>query len=156
MLNCLLILLVIWGGNMDYRGMAEEYLAIRVEQIKVPALQLMSKMEKGELFVLNYLRAHARTAYPKDLSRAMAVSTARIAAILNQVAEKGWVVRRDDPEDNRQVIVSLTDEGLARIQRLRDEVVDASAKLLEALGPEDAAELLRIQKKIAGLVLLKM
>ena len=156
MLNYLLILLVIWGGNMDYRGMAEEYLAIRVEQIKVPALQLMSKMEKGELFVLNYLRAHSRTAYPKDLSRAMAVSTARIAAILNQVAEKGWVVRRDDPEDNRQVIVSLTDEGLARIQRLRDEVVDASAKLLEALGPEDAAELLRIQKKIAGLVLLKM
>ena len=141
MLNCLLILLVIWGGNMDYRGMAEEYLAIRVEQIKVPALQLMSKMEKGELFVLNYLRAHSRTAYPKDLSRAMAVSTARIAAILNQVAEKGWIVRRDDPEDN---------------QRLRDEVVDASAKLLEALGPEDASELLRIQKKIAGLVLLKM
>ena len=86
---------------MDYRRMAEEYLAIQIEQTKVPELQLMSKIEKGELFLLNYLRTHGYSAYPKDLSHAMDVSTARIAVILRQATDKGWITRRDDPDDNR-------------------------------------------------------
>lgn len=38
----------------------------------------------------------------------MVVSTARIAALLNRMEEKGLISRLPDPLDNRQIIVSLS------------------------------------------------
>lgn len=133
---------------MDYQKMAEELLAVRAEQLKVPANQQMSKLVKGELFVLNYLSTHNKVAYPKELSREMVVSTARIAVILNNMEEKGWITRTGDTEDNRQTIVTLTDDGCEEIRKKRVEVIDSVAKMLEQIGPDDSCEFLRIQKKI--------
>lgn len=135
---------------MDYRKIAEELLAVRAEQLKVPASQQMSKLVKGELFVLNYLSTHNRVAYPKDLSKEMVVSTARIAVILNNMEEKGWIIRTGDTEDNRQTIVTLTDAGCVEIEKKRLEVINSVAKMLELIGPNDANEFLRIQKKIVN------
>ncbi|MCM1412053.1 MAG: transcriptional regulator [Lachnospiraceae bacterium] len=135
---------------MDYKKMAEELLAIRAEQLKVPANQQMSKLVKGELFVLNYLSTHNEAAYPKELSREMVVSTARIAVILNNMEEKSWITRTVDAQDNRQTIVTLTDEGRREIEKKRREVIGSVAEMLEVIGPDDSQEFLRIQKKIAS------
>lgn len=133
---------------MDYQKMAEELLTIRAEQLKIPANQQMSRLVRGELFVLNYLLTHNRIAYPKELSKEMVVSTARIAVILNHMEEKYWIVRTNDTEDNRQTIVTLTDRGYEEIQKKRMEVIDSVTKMLETIGLNDAQEFLRIQKKI--------
>ncbi|EOS38368.1 hypothetical protein C808_02569 [Lachnospiraceae bacterium M18-1] len=135
---------------MNYQKMAEELLAIRAEQLKVPANQQMSKLIKGELFVLNYLSTHNRVAYPKELSREMVVSTARIAVILNHMEEKKWITRTGDVDDNRQTIVTLTDKGCEEIEKKRTEVIVSVAKMLEQIGADDAQEFLRIQKKIVS------
>ena len=78
----------------------------------------------------------------------MVVSTARIAALLSRLEEKQYISRASDPSDNRQVIVTLLPQGLALIQRIRNEVIAAVVRMLERLGPEDAREYIRIQKKI--------
>ena len=78
----------------------------------------------------------------------MGVSTARIAALLSRLEEKQYISRASDPSDNRQVIVTLLPQGLALIQRIRNEVIAAVVRMLERLGPEDAREYIRIQKKI--------
>ena len=82
----------------------------------------------------------------------MVVSTARAAALLGAMEEKGLVSRRADPLDNRQIIVTLLPAGLRAIQAIRTQVRGTVVGLLEKLGPEDAREYLRIQKKIASLV----
>ncbi len=133
---------------MDYKKMAEEFLMIRAEQLKVPANQQISKIVKGELFVLNYLATHHNSVYPKVLSREMVVSTARIAVILNQMEDKKWIIRKNDPEDNRQILVSLTEKGWEIIEQQRVEIIRTVAQMLEKLGPEDAEEFLRIQRRI--------
>ena len=76
------------------------------------------------------------------------VSTARIAALLSRLEEKQYISRAQDPTDNRQVIVTLLPQGLALIQRIQGEVIAAVVRMLERLGPEDAREYIRIQKKI--------
>lgn len=135
---------------MDYQKIAEELLEIRAEQLKIPANQQMSRLVKGELFVLNYLSTHNKVAFPKELSREMAVSTARIAVILNHMEEKGWIIRTEDTEDNRQTIVTLTDSGCTEIERNRREVIESVVKMLELIGADDARELVRIQRKIVN------
>ena len=91
---------------------------------------------------------HGMKAHPKELSKDMAVSTARIAALLNHMEEKGLITRQDDPNDNRQVIVSLTPEGNRAIGLKRGVAVECVARMLEHLGEEDAREYLRILRKI--------
>lgn len=133
---------------MCYEDIASELLKTRAEFLHVQALQEMSKMLKGELFVLNYLATHEQQTHPNKISKEMAVSTARIAVLLNRLEEKGFITRTDDPEDNRQVIVRLTEKGAENIAQCRKETLSHVTEMLEHLGPDDARELLRIEKKI--------
>ncbi len=133
---------------MDYTALANELLDARSRLLQVPASQQLSRMLKGEMFVLNYLATNQELVHPKDLSKQMSVSTARIASLLNHMEEKNFIRREPDPEDNRQVYVVLTEEGHAAIQTIKPMVISYIAAMLEKLGPEDAETYIRIQKKI--------
>ena len=133
---------------MDYEALAGELLSIRGNLLQVPANQKLSKMLRGELFVLNYLDHREGEVHPKELSEKMAVSTARIARLLNHMEEKSLVTRLPDPGDSRQIIVQLTPDGAKAVEGARREVIAYLAKMLESLGPEDARAYIRIQEKI--------
>ena len=133
---------------MYYQTLANELLHIRMNLLQVPASQKLSGILRGELFVLNYLYNHEDGIHPKELSEKMAVSTARIARLLNHMEEKSLVTRLPDPGDNRQIIVQLTPDGAKAVEGARREVISYLAKMLESLGPEDARAYIRIQEKI--------
>ncbi|MGM9549323.1 MAG: MarR family winged helix-turn-helix transcriptional regulator [Faecousia sp.] len=133
---------------MDYASLASQLLSVRANLLQVPAYQHLSKMTKGELFVLNYLVTHETVIHPKELSEKMSVSTARIAFLLHHMEEKGLIVRSSDLSDNRQIIVRLTEDGIKAIQKTRVEVISRVSAMLEGLGPDDAREYIRIQEKI--------
>lgn len=136
------------GNVMDYTALANELLSVRANLLQVPASQQLSQMVKGEMFVLNYLVTHETIIHPKELSEKMAVTTARIASLLNHMEEKKLISRYTDPEDSRQIVVILTQEGKLAIQAVRAKVISYVSTMLEGLGPEDAEAYIRIQKKI--------
>lgn len=133
---------------MDYSLLAGQLLSVQANLLQVPAYQQLSKMMRGELFVLNYLATHETAIHPKELSKKMSVSTARITSLLHHMEEKGLIARSSDLSDNRQIFVRLTENGVTAIQKARAEVISRVSSLLEALGPEDAREYIRIQEKI--------
>ena len=133
---------------MDYIKLANELVDIQELLIQIPAEQRLTKMARGEQFVLNYLAHHSNNVHPKELSEKMAVSSARIASLLNHLEQKKMVQRRIDPLDNRQIIVQLTELGRQENARIRSEVLIGIADMLEKLGPEDAQHYIRIKKKI--------
>lgn len=133
---------------MYYEALADELLHICANLLRVPAHQKLSNMLRGELFVLNYLYDHDTIVHPKELSENLSVSTARIASLLKHMEEKKLIVRTPDPEDSRQIIVRLTPSGKHTIQKYRKDVLSYLARTLESLGPDDAREYIRIQKKI--------
>lgn len=122
----------------NYEGLATELLQVNEDLLRVPARHLISKLTQGEHFVLNYLLTHRHQAHPVDLSRGLVVSTARIAALLNRMEDKGLISRLPDPLNNRQVIVTLSPQGLEAIQTFRSQVIRSAAQMLADLGPEDA------------------
>lgn len=133
---------------MYYEALADELLHIRADLLRVPAQQKLSNMLRGELFVLNYLHDHDTIVHPKELSENLSVSTARIASLLKHMEEKDLIVRAPDCSDSRQIIVRLTEDGKKAIQTYREDVLAYLARTLESLGPDDAREYIRIQKKI--------
>ncbi len=134
--------------RMDYHALAEEWLTLEAGLHRVPAVRQLSALDKGVLFVLNYLYTKQEAVCPKELSREMAVSTARIATLLHHLEERGLVARRGDPKDNRRILVFLTPEGEECIRARRAEAVGVLADTLAQLGPEDAQAFLRIGSKI--------
>lgn len=132
----------------NYEGLASELLQVNEALLRLPDQQMLARLTQGESFVLNYLLTHHRQTHPVDLSRGLMVSTARIAALLNRMEDKHLISRHPDPSNNRQVIVRLSAHGLEVIQHLREQAIHSAAQMLAELGPEDAQELVRIQKKL--------
>ena len=133
----------------QYKQLANELVQVNEALLHQPAQDLLSKLSRGEHFVLNYLLTHYGQAHPTDLSRHMVVSTARIAALLNRMEEKGLISRLARPlAYNRQIIVSLSPKGEKAIEAFRKKVIQATARMLELLGPDDSQEFLRLQRKL--------
>ena len=78
----------------------------------------------------------------------MGVSSARIAALLKHLEQKGFIQRRADEFDERRVNVSLTDTGRELINERRREAIERVAAALRSLGEEDAHEYVRLQQKM--------
>lgn len=133
---------------MYYEMLAGELLNIKSKLLQVPADQKLSKMMRGELFALNYLNSKGTAVHPKELSEQLSVSTARIARLLNHMEEKKLIFRQPDPEDSRQILIHLTDEGRKKIELHRREVILQLAGMLEELGPDDAKGYIRILERI--------
>lgn len=85
---------------------------------------------------------------PSELSRSMGVSSARIAALLKHLEQKGWISRSADEHDERRVNVSLTDAGRELINRRRREAIERVSAALREIGEEDAHEYVRLQQKM--------
>lgn len=109
----------------------------------------LSRTTKPDIFILMYLKNHDGNSYPKDLSNDFLVSSARIAVILNKLEKEGYIYRRSDENDSRQTVVVISSKGEELIETKRNEVVRRFAKMLEMLGPDDAREYIRLQRKLS-------
>lgn len=132
---------------MDYSILAKKMLLLRAQLSHLPAGEAVSDACGGEFFALSLLLAGAPSC-PSALSRSMGVSSARIAALLKHLEQKGLVLRRTDEHDERRVIVSLTDAGRKLINERRREAIERVAAALRSLGEEDALEYIRLQQKM--------
>lgn len=133
---------------MDYLKLATELVEIQMYLLQVPAKQELSKLSKGEIYILYHLVYFGDNIHPRALSKCMAVSSARIAVLLNKLEQKKQIRRLPDQNDNRQVIVSITELGRQRVEQSLAKSLPRIGGLLETLGPEDAEAYIRIQRKI--------
>ena len=128
--------------------LAEKMLSLRARLSHLPAGEAISDACGGEFFALSLLLLDDAPGCPSGLSRSMGVSSARIAALLKHLEQKGWIRRCADELDERRVNVSLTDAGRELINRRRREAIERVAAALRSLGEEDAREYVRLQQKM--------
>ena len=135
-----------------YQELADAFINIRREYPYVKFDKEVSKKIKNEIFVMSFLRNHGGTAHPKELSEEFMISSARMAVILNQLESKGVIMRQPDPNDNRQTIVQLTQEGVEFFEACNNQIIGFIARLFEEIGEDDARELIRINRKMMNVI----
>lgn len=128
--------------------LAEKMLSLRARLSHLPAGEAISDACGGEFFALSLLLLDDAPGCPSELSRSMGVSSARIAALLKHLEQKGFIQRRADEFDERRVNVSLTDMGRELINERRRDAIERVAAALRSLGEEDAREYVRLQQKM--------
>lgn len=136
---------------MDYTELAIQLIDMRASAPQIKMERTMSRIARGEVLALNYLAANGNRAYPKDMSKVLMLTTARVAAMLKSLEGQGMIMRTPDPSDSRQVIVCLTERGTALVEERRTGMIHSVAKMLEALGEEDAKAYVRIQARLIEL-----
>ncbi len=136
---------------MDYTELAIQLIDMRAAAPHIKMERTMSQLARGEILALNYLAANGNRAYPKDMSKALMLTTARVAAMLKSLEGQDVITRTPDPSDSRQVSVCLTEKGIALVEERRTAMIRSVAKMLEALGEEDAKAYVRIQSKLVEL-----
>lgn len=75
------------------------------------------------------------------LARIALAEQSRLTRIIIQMEERGWVIRRNDPEDGRRVRVFLTDQGRELAAALIPQARQHESALLELLQSEEGQQL---------------
>ena len=84
----------------------------------------------------------------KEIGERLHLDSGTLTPVIKKLAEKGLVTRARSAEDERNLVVALTDAGLA----LRDRaacIPDQTGQCI-CLSPEDAATLYRILYQLLG------
>jgi DNA-binding MarR family transcriptional regulator len=76
-----------------------------------------------------------------ELAEKHAVSLPTMSNSINTLVERGWVTRSRDADDRRMVVVELTPEGQAVLDKTTCAMARSVAELLASLSP-DQCELL--------------
>ncbi|MEV6334754.1 MarR family transcriptional regulator [Nocardia vinacea] len=80
------------------------------------------------------------------------VSVPTATRMLQQLEAKGVVIRRRSPEDERRVLVSLTDDGAERLDLLRTRLRERQLRAYEAFTPTERVQLVTLLRRLAELV----
>lgn len=88
------------------------------------------------------------TVTSKEIGERLHLDSGTLTPVIKKLAEKGLVTRARSAEDERNLVVTLTDAGLA----LRDRAACIPGQMGQCicLSPEDAATLYRILYQLLG------
>lgn len=116
------------------------------------AFQRIDKSTMGTRAVLCYLSETCPQATAGELSRALGVSTARVAVLLKKMVAKGLLEKQSDPSDGRLVVVSLSPLGRETAGKLRGQLVAQVGALIDELGMERLLEFAAISREIRAVL----
>ena len=139
---------------MDYKKCAEElmhYMILGEERSRLVQSHI-SELAHGELAVLRYLGEENNGANAKELSQRFEVNTSRVAAILNSLVRKGYIVRQPDLTDKRMVHVFITEIGREYAKERFSQFLIHSTAMLEQLGEEDTRNYIHITKRLCSIL----
>lgn len=137
---------------MNYEEKAKEIMELIPTVQHMHTRKFMDALSKGEDFMLACVAKNGGTIMPGEIARAVGVSTARVAAFLNAVENKGYIRRESVEGDRRKIQVVLTDAGFEKVQSERRKSLERMMAFLERLGEEDTDNLIRIMEKIKGII----
>lgn len=98
--------------------------------------------------ILKYLSESRDHATAGTISKALGVSTARVAVLLKKMVAKGLLEKQSDPSDGRLVVVQLSQLGKDTANRIHDEMFAQLGTLIDEIGMERMLEFAAISYEI--------
>lgn len=76
------------------------------------------------------------------LAARLGVGPPAVSGLVDRLVALGHLERREDPTDRRQQLISITADGAAALDRLRELNTEALRRLITGLTPDELAALL--------------
>jgi DNA-binding MarR family transcriptional regulator len=92
--------------------------------------------------------AESGPASQAELSRRTGIYRSDMVAVVNELADAGYVERSSDPRDRRRNVITLTPKGRRRLRRLDTLLAELQDSLLAPLTPPERDELIRLLTRL--------
>jgi DNA-binding MarR family transcriptional regulator len=103
--------------------------------------ELRDIAEAGWPVTLQQYRAmaalHHHACSLNELASRHHVSAPAVSRLVSTLVERGWVQREEDPQDRRQVVLTLTCEGETMWNAMAERSTEHLAAMLDDLSPEE-------------------
>ncbi|GGF05076.1 MarR family winged helix-turn-helix transcriptional regulator [Mycetocola zhadangensis] len=125
--------------------------ALRLNDLRADAFR-MAELSSWEFDVLAALRRaeppHEMS--PMELSRATMIGTAAMTNRLENLAERGLIVRKANPKDGRSNLARLTPDGTTRVDAAMIALVRLEAEELSLLTNQQCAQLAALLRQLGS------
>ena len=89
---------------------------------------------------------------PKEIAERMGVSRATVTALIDRLEGKSLVTRQKSTLDRRQMILALTAEGMAALERAPDALQQRYVRRFEALPEWEQSMIVAALDRVAALL----
>lgn len=89
--------------------------------------------------VLAFLNRHPGASL-SEVSEHLGVTRATASAMTERLVQRNWVDRTADPQERRQIMLTLTETGRTNLEQMRDSTRYRIAELLNQLSTEELAD----------------
>jgi MarR family 2-MHQ and catechol resistance regulon transcriptional repressor len=86
----------------------------------------------------------------QELARRMYKSVSTMTRVAGQLVRKGYIKRRQDPEDRRIVHVSITPQGKAIIAAIQRDLIETQKAILRSVPAEDWAGAFKVLEALSS------
>lgn len=127
------------------------------QEVRLASMRLTRKLRYGASAISPHLFAVLAMIGDKpttaaELAKAEQVSAASMSRTVKELDERGWLTRTVHPDDKRQQLLSLTDEGRAKLAEVRARRDTWMVQRLQSCTPEERATLLAAARILNRLV----
>ncbi len=84
----------------------------------------------------------------KDVAKALGVSSSAATQLIDGLVANGYVVRDEDTEDRRKVILKLSKKTKKQVERMKIERTKNLLKLFKVLSDKELDQFILLNKKI--------
>ncbi len=129
---------------MDLDAVRDLSAAVRaINRSTRQAVPPVAGLPRGSVRLLGVIARHPGGGVrPGEIAEHLGMTSSNVAAGLRELDRAGLIDRRRDPEDGRQVVVELTEQGAAAVAEHRSLKVDALRDAIDgALSDAEQAQL---------------
>ena len=133
--------------------MKTEQIAEELNQIQITHAKAFSRLAdmftlNGETGVLIWLNQQQREVFAIDIIDHFGLTAGRVANIVEKLEQKGYLTREHNITDLRKSLIRLTKSGMDYAEKQYTQMNKNHMSIIEALGEEDSATMLRLLKHI--------
>ena len=91
---------------------------------------------------------HQKKISLKDLAQHLCISSSASTQMIDGLVKEGYVMRKENPEDRRSVVLSLSKKAQTKMTLLKKEAFGKMEELFEALTDKELETYLKLNQKI--------
>lgn len=114
---------------------------------KKQAIDVVDDASKGLFLALQLIKDNEGLT-AGELAKKFKVSTARVAVVLRNLEEKGYIIKQVDKSDKRKVIIKISELGLEKHRESSLKVLDKVLQLFENFTDEELVTFVNLLTKI--------
>jgi DNA-binding MarR family transcriptional regulator len=140
------------GVELDLQQYFPYRLARLAEQVSLAVAEVYAErfsLTRQEWRVLAILGARPKIA-TKEIGPLTTLDKMQVSRAVQGLEARGIVSRKHDPDDRRELIVSLTPTGRALYRKIVPYALEREARLLSVLTPEEVEVLDRAMRKLSA------